>query len=371
MVRRFTKLLQAPILLEKARRYEQELRLRSRQRSVHGRSIRNPTSESLLKKAGNQWEFSSEQALEDFVWENLTNLLFLTPLKRQHTVNGERCDILALDLNGKLVVLELKNCEDRNIVQQLTRYYANLYAEKPPLPGVDYTKPIRLLALKPKFHRHNLIDKEYNKLDIEFFEYKVIKQESTFFLLLAKIGYEKAIIKVEIACDPSDVDNLTDNLPPPPVALNNIIKQCPIGRQEQILKIRERILCFHERIQEITATGVIKYGRGKTKICAELRLHKSDHLPTWYLYLPIPDRVKSRINQKQPLGRMGIYQDTSNNNLDLIGSIGYIPPGKRGASKLYKFSSYEKFMNLTDTTSKSSSIDMLVDIALENWLERL
>lgn len=75
-----------------------------------------------LRKTGQKWEFESEAALEDFVWANLKKLLKLTPLKRQYRVNGQICDIVAVDKNKRLVVLELKNGEDRYIVQQLTRY---------------------------------------------------------------------------------------------------------------------------------------------------------------------------------------------------------------------------------------------------------
>lgn len=88
-------------------------------------------SSAALKKTGTGWEFVNEAALEDFVWDNLKPLLNLTPLKRQYFVKGEICDILAVDDNRQLVVLELKNTEDRYIVQQLTRYYDALLEVKP------------------------------------------------------------------------------------------------------------------------------------------------------------------------------------------------------------------------------------------------
>ena len=75
-----------------------------------------------LRKTGSGWEFESETILEDFVWANLQQLLGLIPLKRQYRVSGQICDIVAVDENKRLVVLELKNGEDRYIVQQLTRY---------------------------------------------------------------------------------------------------------------------------------------------------------------------------------------------------------------------------------------------------------
>jgi RecB family endonuclease NucS len=83
------------------------------------------TSYVNLKQIGRGWEFASEAALGDFVWNNLKQLLGLTPLKRQYFVQGHVCDILAAHKYG------LKNTEDRYIVQQLTRCYDALLAQKP------------------------------------------------------------------------------------------------------------------------------------------------------------------------------------------------------------------------------------------------
>ncbi|MBD2341801.1 DUF91 domain-containing protein [Calothrix sp. FACHB-156] len=122
---------------------------------------------AALRKTGTGWEFASEAALEDFVWNHLSQLLDLVPLKRQYAVRGEICDILALKQTKQLVILELKNTEDRYIVQQLTRYYDNLLDEKPFAEKIDYNQPVRLLAIAPSFHRHNLIDCKYNLLKID------------------------------------------------------------------------------------------------------------------------------------------------------------------------------------------------------------
>jgi RecB family endonuclease NucS len=58
-----------------------------------------------------------------------------------------------VDENKRLVVLELKNGEDRYVVQQLTRYYDALLEHKPFADRVDYDRPVRLIAITPKFHR--------------------------------------------------------------------------------------------------------------------------------------------------------------------------------------------------------------------------
>lgn len=59
-------------------------------------------SGAALRKRGSGWEFASELALEDFVWENLPQLFKLAPLKRQHPAKSEYCDILAVNDNKQL-----------------------------------------------------------------------------------------------------------------------------------------------------------------------------------------------------------------------------------------------------------------------------
>lgn len=105
-------------------------------------------SETIMQTTENvALNFNSVAALEDFVWENLSELLNLTPIARQYYIEGQLCDILATDLNKQLVVIELKNTEDRYIVQQLTRYYDSLQTHQPFAEQVDYQQPIRLLAM--------------------------------------------------------------------------------------------------------------------------------------------------------------------------------------------------------------------------------
>ncbi|RUS94967.1 hypothetical protein DSM106972_092180 [Dulcicalothrix desertica PCC 7102] len=103
----------------------------------------------------------------EFVWENLEQLFNLKPVARQHPAKGEFCDILAV-YNKQLSILELKNTEDRYVVQQLTRYYDNLFDLKPFAEQIDYSLPVKLIALAPTFHRHNYIDRKYSRLDIDF-----------------------------------------------------------------------------------------------------------------------------------------------------------------------------------------------------------
>ncbi|AFY85646.1 endonuclease NucS domain-containing protein [Chroococcidiopsis thermalis] len=147
----------------------------------------------MLKKVDNKWQFASENNLEDFVWSRLTSLLGLSGLKRQYRVYGDTCDILALDENNRLVILELKNVEDRYIVQQLTRYYHSLLDEKPFQQQVNYQLPIRLIAVAPSFHYHNWIDKKYHQLSFEFMTFTLSQQQNEVYLQLQNLDTKETI----------------------------------------------------------------------------------------------------------------------------------------------------------------------------------
>ena len=147
----------------------------------------------MLKKVNGKWQFASENNLEDFVWGKLNSLFKLSPLKRQYTVYGDICDILALDGNSRLVVIELKNTEDRYLVQQLTRYYHSLQEQKPFQQQVNYQLPIRLIAVTPSFHRHNWIDREYHKLSLDFMSFVISQQQDDVYLQLTDLDTKKVL----------------------------------------------------------------------------------------------------------------------------------------------------------------------------------
>ena len=85
-------------------------------------AVTEPIESVCLRKTSQGWEFANEQALEEFVWNHLEDLLHVSPFQRQLAVMGEVCDILALTAERQLVTIELKNAEYRHVVQQLTRY---------------------------------------------------------------------------------------------------------------------------------------------------------------------------------------------------------------------------------------------------------
>ncbi|MEA5449724.1 endonuclease NucS domain-containing protein [Leptolyngbya sp. CCNP1308] len=132
-----------------------------------------------------KWSFHTEFDLEEFIWANLEPLFNLKPLARQYVIQGQICDILAITLEQQLIVLELKNVEDRYVVQQLTRYYASLRQIQPFAEQVDYSLPIHLIAIAPTFHTHNHIDREYHRLDFEFYQFSIAEDGDRFRFQLA------------------------------------------------------------------------------------------------------------------------------------------------------------------------------------------
>lgn len=312
---------------------------------------------AALKKTGTGWIFVNEAALEDFVWDNLKPLLNLTPLKRQYFVRGEACDILAVDDNRQLVVLELKNTEDRYIVQQLTRYYDALLEVQPFDAEVDYGKPIRLVAIAPTFHRHNEIDRKYHKLIFDFLKVILLKESDKFYLHLQNIDTER-VFKTEILCQEIDFSIFNEDLPKPSQILLNWLGSYNSEEQEKILKIREQILSFDKRIQEVTENKSIKYGRGKTKQCAEFWFERKSKKIVLFLWLPIPNR------KRQAVGRMqvGITGDC-----DGYWAIGHQPDG---IGKM-EIGEMHLYFLMEENERVSGYLDEIVDEALATWLKRL
>ncbi len=360
-----------------------KLHAKSRQRSINGQSIRMPPLNKLIKLAGNTWEFANETVLEEFIWDNLTAIFNLIPLERQRRINGERCDIISVSQNKQLVILELKNLQDRGIVQQLTRYYANIANNK--LFDVDYDLPVKLIAITPSFHPHNYIDREYSKLKFDFIEFKlVIKRDSELYLHLSNVD-TKQTWEAQITYNLDQVHNIKDYLPPIPSVLVKMLEGCSEEQKQIILQVRETFLCFHERIQEIKGANFIKYGRGKSNICAEIRANTYSaemrklgfNQPVLFLYLPIPDRRTSRVlsNDKSnklsrhPLGRMQICSSSKNWKTfhPVISIAAYIPPGKRSSIGGYSIDSFAPFI----IDKFDCELNALVDLALQSWLNKL
>lgn len=309
-----------------------------------------------LKRAGQGWKFVTEEAPEDFVWVNLEHLLGLTPLKRQYFVKGEICDILAVDDSRRLVVLELKNSEDRYIVQQITRYYDSLLEEKPFKEEVDYSKSVRLVAVVPIFHKHNFIDCKYNILYLDFLKFEVLESEQKFYLQLKSID-GREVSKLEIPYREIDLAIVGENIPNPPQILLDWLGHAKREHQEAILNLRKQILKFDQRIHEVTDSKSIKYGKSR-KVCAEFCFKRKSKEIVLFLWLYIPNYRK-----RKAIGRMQINTSDWSDYLE----IAHVP---QGISKM-EFGRDRLYYLEVEGERVRGYLDELVEEALETWQERL
>ncbi|WP_254174570.1 endonuclease NucS domain-containing protein [Planktothrix pseudagardhii] len=247
-----------------------------------------------LRKTGTRWEFEREETLEDFLFTRLQPVFSLTVLHRQYIVQGQRCDLLAVDADQRLVILELKNVEDRGIVQQLTRYYDAVLQEKPYAQIVDYYKPVHLIAIAPSFHRDNLTDRKYHKLEFQFLQFAVIQNADHFYLNLKDIDTQ-TLSSVEV---PYQEPNFSD-IPSPSQNFFKLIKNSDEQQKNKILEIRQKLLSFDKRMQEFSSAGSILYGNGNgktSKYCAEFcRLPQGDII--LFLWIPLKCGESDRISR--------------------------------------------------------------------------
>ena len=333
-----------------------------------------------LRKTGTGWEFASEAALEDFVWANLEQLFGLTCLKRQYYINGQVCDILGLSENKQLVVLELKNTEDRYIVQQLTRYYDALCEEKPFSEEIDYKQPIGLVAIAPSFHRDNFTDRKYSHLVVEFLRYEILLETENLYLQLKDVDNSK-VSQIEI---PHQETDNNEDIPPPPKALQKLLNNCEPNQQEEILRIRRKILSFDRRMEEMATASSIKYGNGKSKtskLCAEF-CSDSKGAVLLFLWLPLKNLRSEKIGRAKicwnyESGRAfvegyvtrGIRTKKPPCNQEIAKRIEIIDRKVSDAQIL----TYEEYnlIKIYLINNTYEFIDRLVDMALEKWLKRI
>ena len=339
-----------------------------------------------LHQTPSGWKFASEAALEKFVWGNLKQLFGVTPLKQQHVSNGEICDILAVGDDRGLVILELKNVEDRYLTQQLTRYYSSLLEERPFLQDVDYSRPVRLIGIAPSYHRHNLIDSKYSRLDFELFHFSITKDEEGFQFSLQELGQEFVQKKYLIPYKPIESLGI-DSIPETPELLVKWLGGCTKEEQEGFLRVRSKILTFNRRMKEMVDKRLIQYGSGKTRLCAEIYFQQKSQKPILFLWLPTPSTYLLRGSRKLIVGRLRVW--TNGLTISHVGHVTegigkmrtkqeweQIPPEKRPpmfhslSSKSRTPVEVERYLGCWNSAEKPDFWDALSTLAIEKWLER-
>lgn len=275
------------------------------------------SSERLrLKRLGEDWEFRSEADLEDFLWLYLESLFNIVPLKRQFPIAGQVCDILALDADRRLLIIELKNEEDRYVVSQITRYYHAILQEKPLAEAIDYSQDIKLIVVAPSFHRDNFTDNKYSQLDIQFLNFKLAVENNRFTFNLRDTE-NISFASVTIAYQEYKNEK---SIPEPPRKLISLLANTGDADRKAILQIREQILEFDERIQEFISGSSILYGSSKNKLCAELRYDTPRQSIALFLWLP--NITSRRSTAKKITARMRIWT-----NWLEVSAIGHVPKG--------------------------------------------
>lgn len=284
----------------------------------------------MIRKTANGFEFESEAALEHSIQAHLFDLLGLTCLKTQYSVSGQICDILAVDASRRLTILELKNAEDRYVVQQLTRYYDAVQVVQPFNELIDYSKPVQLIAVAPQFHRDNHTDRKYCHLSIRFLEFKISDTGTDCQLILRDLDTE---VSSQMAIPYPQSSDSEVSIPPPSAAFLRLLKHCDPLDQAGLTQLRERILRFDARLQELSIGSAIGYGRSKTNLCAEVRFDSGRNAPALYLWLPSKQGNRKR---RDVVVRMRIWTDWKR-----VTALGHIPKG------LGRMVSFEEWQNAT------------------------
>lgn len=329
------------------------------------------------------WQFDSELSLETFVHAHLAPLLDLKPIARQFYLDFQVCDLLALTPDKQLVILELKNGEDRYIVQQLTRYYHAVALHKPLAEQVDYDRPIRLMAIAPSFHTHNWIDRQYSTLPFEFLTFQVQPQSAQLEFCLTDID-RGLVSAIEI---PSQVHATLVNtalpapvaierkLPPPPKSLRRLVENLAPAEQAYVLQLRSQILSFSDQMQEVGRTTTTEYGlrKGdkdlyKGKLCARFE-------PLLMLQLPYPKKELSESGHQfrsKPVKGLAwtqvSHQKLAWDSTAPIQIFTYLAKTRNYHSHSYNLATYaEMYAKLTGQERELRSIADLVALALEEW----
>jgi hypothetical protein len=135
----------------------------------------------------------------------------------------------------------------------------------------------------------------------------------------------------------------TESLPIPPKLLQKLLGSCSNEQVRVIMEIRNQILSFDKRMEEISSAGSIKYGNGKSKtskLCAEFCCDSKGQFLI-FLWLPLKNLSSKR------LGRARIWTDW--NDKALI--EGYVQMGI-GA----EISSHKKLILNRDKRLKKDSL---------------
>ena len=336
------------------------------------------------------WRFQSELHLETFISETIKPLLNLKQLARQYYLNNQVCDLLAVTQKQQLAIVELKNMEDRYIIQQLTRYYEAVREYQPFSEKVNYQLPIRLIAIAPQLHQHNLIDQKYSQLTFELFTFRILVTETDGFYFELNDLDSKQKVRLDIpkkfhsflCCNDGEISQLLSFQLSPPKSLRKLTEELASEQQAYILAIRKQLLIFDERMIELGRTTRTIYGLRKgdkniyqTKLCAEFMPVMPGILrPRLLLRLPYPKREfggAGRTYKKEKvkgLTWVEIRHENEWNPDSAIRLFFYIGKSLNRYSYTCDLSTYSNFYRELRNESESfHTLDDLLALSLKEW----
>ena len=262
---------------------------------------------------GGEIRFQSEQDLENYI-EAYFDTIFpdLVLIKRQHSFKMQRCDLLCSSkLDKHAVIIELKNEEDRELVSQLVRYRKIILQNQSFADQIDYSLPIKLIAIAPSFHDDNYTDKEASKFENDIFLWKFHVEYQTTGAKFQLEGKNYDILYPVFGL-PGSLQNEDLQNTVLPAFTHNFKSNLPVDTHQNFRIIRELFMA-QPKIKEMVSPTYRKilYGTGEGENHKKLAEITNTSKGIW-LFLWLPTTVKTKI--KIPVARFGFVLAANNSH---------------------------------------------------------
>ena len=288
--------------------------LKAKHLTAYGKRLNQESVQDnrTLINNGREIRFQSEADLEYYI-ESQFNTIFaeLILVKRQYTIKTQRCDLLCcFKSNKQPVIIELKNEEDRGIVAQLIRYRKALLVKKPFIEQIDYSLPIKLIAIAPSFHEDNYTDKEASKFenDFEFLQFSIKNDNGSAKFKLCGRTHDILYPIFGLPENSTSYDISNNSLP---VFTRNFRSRLPLEYRNDFDALRS-LLIIQPKVKEMVSSTYRKilYGTGEgvnhKKLADRTNTGKGIELFLW-----LPTQVETKI--KVPIARFGLVLAENHN----------------------------------------------------------
>ena len=247
--------------------------------------------------------------------------------------------------------------------------------------------PVRLIAIAPQFHQHNLIDQKYSRLTFELFTFSILATgaDSFCFELNDLDSKQKAKLNIPkkfypfLYRDDEEISQPSSIQLTPPKSLRKLIEELSSEQEAYILAIRKKLLIFDERMIEVGKTTRTMYGMRKrdkdiykTRLCAEfLPESLGDKRPRLLLRLPYPKRERNGAFYKEKvrgLTWVEIRHENAWNRDSAIELFFYIGKSLNRYSYRCNLNVYSNsYRELTGESKSFHTLDDLLALSLKEW----